>query len=77
MQGQAALADGLQRLATRLTGQEWSQLQAFLPDELGDPLWCRSALASGLIASLELARQGVVELRQAAPFAPIMIRRCP
>ncbi|MFO1073853.1 MAG: ScpA family protein [Geminicoccaceae bacterium] len=67
----------LQRLAQRLTGQDWCQLQAFLPEDLGDPLWRRSYLASGLIASLELARQGVVELRQAAPFAPIMIRRRP
>lgn len=66
----------LERLSRLLTGQEWHQLQAFLPDELGDPLWRRSALASGLIASLELARQGQVELQQAAPFGPIMIRRC-
>jgi segregation and condensation protein A len=66
----------LERLSRLLTGQDWHQLQTFLPDELGDPLWRRSALASGLIASLELARQGQVELQQAAPFGPIMIRRC-
>lgn len=66
----------LERLSRLLTGQEWHQLQAFLPDELGCPLWRRSALASGLIASLELARQGQVELQQVAPFGPIMIRRC-
>lgn len=67
----------LQRLSLRLTGHDWSQLAAFLPEDLGDPLWRRSALASSLIASLELARQGRIELRQAAPFAPIMIRRRP
>ena len=42
---------------------------------LGDPLQHRSAVAASLIASLELARQGEIELRQAAPFAPIMVRR--
>lgn len=66
----------LDRLARQLTGQDWCQLQAFLLDGPGDdPLWRRSALASGLIAGLELTRQGRVELRQAAPFAPIMVRR--
>lgn len=65
----------LQRLARLLTGHEWRDLQAFLPEELADPLLRRSAVAAGLIASLELARQGEIELRQAAPFGPIMIRR--
>jgi segregation and condensation protein A len=65
----------LQRLAQLLTGHDWRELRAFLPEALGDPLLRRSAVASGLIASLELARQGQVELQQAAPFGPIMIRR--
>jgi segregation and condensation protein A len=65
----------LQRLARLLTGHEWRDLQAFLPEELADPLLRRSAVAAGLIASLELARQGEIELSQAAPFGPIMIRR--
>ena len=34
----------------------------------------RSALASSFLAALELARQGRVELRQAAPFAPLYLR---
>ena len=65
----------LGRLARLLTGHDWHRLQAFLPEDLGDPLLRRSALAAGLIASLELARQGEIELQQAAPFGPIMIRR--
>jgi segregation and condensation protein A len=32
-------------------------------------------LASSFLAVLELARQGKVELRQAAPFAPLLIRQ--
>jgi segregation and condensation protein A len=65
-----------QRLTQLLTGQDWRELASFLPEGLGDPLQHRSAVAASLIASLELARQGEIELRQAAPFAPIMIRRC-
>ena len=67
----------LDRLSRLLTGQDWRELGAFLPEGLADPLWRRSAVAASLIASLELARQGTVELRQAAPFAPIMVRRRP
>ena len=33
-----------------------------------------SILASGLSASLELVREGVLELRQDRPFAPLMMR---
>jgi segregation and condensation protein A len=65
----------LQTLARLLTGHDWRDLRAFLPEDLGDSLLRRSAIASSLIASLELARQGQIELQQAAPFGPIMIRR--
>ena len=64
-------------MAQLLTGQDWRDLASFLPEDLGDPLLQRSAVAASLIASLELARQGAIELRQAAPFGPIMIRRRP
>lgn len=65
----------LDRFARLLTGSDWQALASFLPEDLADPLLRRSALASGLIASLELARQGRVELQQAAAYGPIMIRR--
>jgi segregation and condensation protein A len=66
----------LERLSRLLTGHDWRELQAFLPEGLlGDALLRRSAVAASLIASLELARQGEIELQQAAPFAPIMVRR--
>ena len=67
----------LQRLASLLTGKDWHDLATFLPQDLGDTLLHRSAVAASLLASLELARQGAIELRQAAPFAPIMVRRRP
>jgi segregation and condensation protein A len=65
----------LQRLAQLLTGHDWRELASFLPEDLADPLVHRSAVAASLIASLELAKQGSIELRQAVPFGPIMIRR--
>jgi segregation and condensation protein A len=52
---------------------EWRAIEAFLPDGASVALR-RSALASSFLAALELARQGKVELRQAAPFAPLFLR---
>lgn len=55
---------------------EWSDLAGFLP-----PGWRaagnrrRSALASTFAASLELAKQGQIDLQQAETFAPIRLRR--
>ncbi|GBD40913.1 Segregation and condensation protein A [bacterium HR39] len=64
----------LEHIYRRLTGREWHELAAFLP-----PFSCglerRAALASGLVACLELARRGEVELRQPRPFGPLFVRR--
>jgi len=54
---------------------EWSRLDVFLPDLPGLHELKRSALASTLLASLEMAKDGQLELRQASPFAPIFLRR--
>ena len=35
----------------------------------------RSARASSFVAALEMAREGSLELRQEAEFAPLMLRR--
>lgn len=64
----------LNRLSRLLTGHEWRQLAAFLPEELADPLERRTAVAASFVAALELARSGAIELSQAAAFAPIMVR---
>ncbi len=57
---------------------EWTDLVSYLPDGWGaDPMRRRSATASTFAASLELAKQGQIELRQAESFAPIAIRRKP
>jgi segregation and condensation protein A len=67
----------LQRLSRQLAGRDWHDLLSFLPAELLDPALRRSAVAAGLVASLELARQGRIDLEQAGPFLPIMIRARP
>jgi segregation and condensation protein A len=65
--------DALQRLTTTLGSMpEWSALEKFLPADLAGQEHS-AALASTLIASLELARSGGARLRQDAPFAPILV----
>lgn len=54
---------------------DWSVLQTFLPPGLGDPFTHRSAIASTLIASLELAKQGKLVIKQGHTFGPIYVRR--
>jgi segregation and condensation protein A len=51
-------------------------LQRFLPEAMsGEPLARRAAIASTLLAGLEMARGGAVDLRQEESFGPIMLRR--
>ncbi len=53
---------------------DWQTLESFLPAELAADVSLRSAVASTFAASLELARQGKVELRQGNAFGPIYMR---
>lgn len=55
---------------------EWTTLQSFMPSyNRANKLQGRSAVAATLIASLELAKQGLIEVRQEGNFAPIFLRR--
>jgi segregation and condensation protein A len=67
--------EALRRLARALGGPDWRNLLAYLPAGLADERLRRSALAAHVAASLELARDGVIELSQTSPFGPIFIRR--
>jgi segregation and condensation protein A len=60
----------------RLVGQvaDWTPLDALLTQYLVRPDMRRSVTASAFGASLELAREGRLELRQIEPFAPIYVR---
>ena len=70
-----SLAEARQIL-TRLIGAEadWTALDNFLLEACVAPDMRRSARASTFAASLELAREGKIELRQDTAFAPIWLR---
>ena len=54
----------------------WTDIVSYLPDGWGnDPKKRRSATAATFAASLELAKEGKVEIRQTGTFAPIHLRR--
>lgn len=54
----------------------WTDISSYMPDGWDqDPVRRRSATASTFAASLELAKEGKVELRQSETFAPIQLRR--
>lgn len=70
-----SLADA-RAILTRLIGSiaEWTPLSVFLSPLATTGEERRTAIASSLGASLELAREGHLELRQTAPFAPLLLR---
>ncbi|MEM6479114.1 MAG: ScpA family protein [Pseudomonadota bacterium] len=54
---------------------DWTDIMAYLPDEWsGDPQKRRSATASTFAATLELAKEGKLEIRQQESFAAIEVR---
>jgi segregation and condensation protein A len=70
-----SVQDALGRLAAMLGGlPDGAQLEHFLPPEAATPLARRAALASTLLAGLELERGGSLRLRQAAAFGPILVQ---
>jgi segregation and condensation protein A len=72
------VASALKRLRGVVGGMtSWQSISAFLPTGLMSPMQRRSAIASTLVASLELARNGEIELRQMNRFGPIYLRRAP
>jgi segregation and condensation protein A len=71
-----SMEEAFERLRGLIGGvADWTMLQAFLPPGLADLMSRRSALASTFTASLEMTRQGLIELRQSQTFGPIYIRR--
>ena len=53
---------------------EWTVLQQFLPAKLQSSMDVRSATASHFVASLELAREGLLKLRQDKQYAPLYMK---
>ncbi|MCU0986433.1 MAG: segregation/condensation protein A [Acetobacteraceae bacterium] len=62
----------LNRLIGAVPG--WAVLSQFLPEGLGKGLPTRAAMAAMLIAGLELAKAGNVDLRQEQAFGPIYVK---
>jgi segregation and condensation protein A len=61
----------------RLVGEsmDWVSLDAYLARYLASPEERVTAMASGFASSLELVRQGELELRQTLAFGPLLMRR--
>jgi segregation and condensation protein A len=54
----------------------WTDLTSYFPEGWdGDPVRRRSATAATFAASLELVKEGHLEIRQSDTFAPIQLRR--
>ena len=71
-----SMDDAIRRMSTLLGSTVgWAVLAYFLPEQAGRGLTARSAVAATFAASLELARQGRVALRQDGPFAPLYLKR--
>lgn len=71
-----SLAEARELLA-RLIGEatEWTELDAFLLTYAVEPSMRTTVFASSLAATLELVREGMLDLHQSAAFAPIHIRK--
>lgn len=64
----------LEKLIGASTG-EWAQLDLFIEQYLPKGEEERTAIASSFGATLEMAREGLLEIRQDEPFAPIYMRK--
>jgi segregation and condensation protein A len=63
----------LERLVGRM--DNWGSLDTWLADYIGSMEGRATVIASSFTASLELAREGVIEIRQERAFEPIYMRR--
>jgi segregation and condensation protein A len=61
----------------RLLGMnlDWAPLDRLLAEFLVEPELRKTALASSFTATLEMTREGALEIRQSKSFAPLLVRR--
>jgi len=52
----------------------WSRLEQFLPIELRGDIFSRSAIASTLMAALQMTKEGKMKIRQSSAFEPIFVK---
>ncbi len=71
-----SVQDARERLEAILGASlEWAPIDALIAQFLTTPELRRTVLASSFGASLEMAREGLAELRQKKAFAPLLIRQ--
>ena len=69
------LEDAISRVSALLGAAiDWTALESFLPVS-ADPAYRKSALASSFVATLELARQGRLEIEQDEAFDELFVRK--
>ncbi len=74
-EGVYTMEEALERLRPLLgEGVDWSDLADWLPPGWIDGPRRRAAVAATFAATLELVREGLAEIRQDAPFAPLHLR---
>ena len=63
-------------ILTKLVGElkDWTPLDAFLLQYIPNPQMRSSVIASSFAASLELVREGIMEVRQEKAFAPLYLK---
>ena len=70
-----SLIDARELLQSMVGGVgDWTRLDSYLTEYLTEPEMRATIIASSLAASLELVREGRLEIRQQAPFAPVYLR---
>jgi len=71
-----SIEDARKRLQSMLGGlAEWDRIDVLLPEAFCAGTGRRSGMASTFAASLEFAKHGTLELRQAGAFAPLYVRQ--
>ena len=71
-----SLVDARELLTTMLGDfGEWTALDKYLLQYVADPAMRATATASAFAASLELAREGTLEIRQDGAFQPLYMRK--
>jgi segregation and condensation protein A len=69
----AEAREALERLIGR--SADWARLDEYLLAFVVDPNLARTVFASSFASTLELVREGVMEVQQHAAFAPLYVRR--
>src|ERR1700719_1927698 len=69
----AEAREALERLIGR--SADWARLDEYLLAFVVDPSLARTVFASSFASTLELVREGVMEVQQHAAFAPLYVRR--